>query len=96
MSTLHTINKSPDSKLLESCLRVIAEGDALLFFEDGVYHCASIESVNGSGKAPRLYALREDLLARGTLSNVDDRFEPIDTARWVELCCEYDKIVSWF
>jgi sulfur transfer complex TusBCD TusB component (DsrH family) len=25
-----------------------------------------------------------------------DRVEAIDTARFVGLCCEHDKVVSWF
>ena len=96
MSTLHTINKSPHSKLLESCLRVIADDDGILFIEDGVYHCSSVDTVRASNELVRIYGLREDLLARGTLATLEDGVEPIDMARWVELCCEYDKIVSWF
>ena len=41
-------------------------------------------------------ALREDMLARGILARAADTVELIDTARFVKLCCEHDKIVSWF
>lgn len=94
MSTLHTISKSPQSGILQSCLAVIGAEDAILFIEDGVYHCASPLVVEN--EAPRLYALREDMLARGTLGRLHDGVEPVDSARFVELCCEHDKVVSWF
>ena len=74
MSSLHTINRSPDSNLLESCIKVVSAGDAILFIEDGVYHCTS--PIN--------------------LQTTMDSVEAIDTARFVELCCEHDKVVSWF
>ena len=96
MSTLHTLNKSPESRLLESCLAVIGEGDAILFIEDGIYHCGSRNGIALIEQSAKVYGLREDMLARAMLSNVDDRVEIIDTARFVELCCEHDKVVSWF
>jgi len=96
MSSLHTINKSPDSKLLESCLKVINADDAILFIEDGVYHCASLVNLATITDTVKVYGLREDMLARATLSKTMDRVEAIDTTRFVELCCEYDKVVSWF
>lgn len=96
MSCLHTINKSPDSKLLESCLQVINADDAILFIEDGVYHCASPISLPTIIETVKVYGLREDMLARAMLSRTMDRVEVIDTARFVELSCEHDKVVSWF
>jgi tRNA 2-thiouridine synthesizing protein B len=96
MSCLHTINRSPDSKLLESCLKVINADDAILFIEDGVYHCFSLSNLTPIIETVKLYGLREDMLARATLSKTMDRVEVIDTARFVELSCEHDKVVSWF
>jgi len=96
MSSLHTINKSPDSKLLESCLKVINADDAILFLEDGVYHCASLVNLATITDTVKVYGLREDILARATLSKTLDRVEVIDTTRFVELCCKHDKVVSWF
>ncbi|PCI76154.1 MAG: sulfurtransferase complex subunit TusB [SAR86 cluster bacterium] len=96
MSCLHTVNRSPDSKLLESCLRVINADDAILFIEDGVYHCASKISLQAIVETVKVYGLREDMLARATLSTALDRVEPVDTSRFVELCSEHDKVVSWF
>ncbi len=96
MSALHTLNKSPDSQLLKSCLAVINDGDAIVFIEDGIYHCSSALAIESIGEATRVYGLREDMLARATLARIDDSVEIIDTARFVALCCEHDKVVSWF
>lgn len=96
MTCLHTISRSPDSKLLESCLAVINAGDAILFIEDGVYQGVSLANLQGIEKTVNLYGLREDMLARATLSKTMDRVEAIDTNRFVELCGEHDKVLSWF
>jgi tRNA 2-thiouridine synthesizing protein B len=96
MSCLHTINKSPDSKLLESCLKVINTGDAILFIEDGIYHCASLIDLQTITETVKVYGLREDMLARATLSKTLDKVEAVDTTRFVALCVEHDKVVSWF
>ncbi len=96
MSTLHTLNKSPESKLLDSCLAVINDGDAILFIEDGVYHCGIRNSIELIDESTKVYGLREDMLARATLSKVDGRVVVVDTARFVELCCVHDKVLSWF
>ena len=96
MSCLHTISRSPDSKLLGSCLKVINDDDAILFIEDGVYHCLSLIDLPAIIDTVKIYGLREDMLARATLSKTVDRVEVIDTARFVELSCEHYKVVSWF
>ena len=96
MSCLHTINRSPENKLLKSCLSVISAGDAILFIEDGVYYCASQIDLQTIAESVKVYGLREDMLARATLPMIVDGVEAIDTAGFVSLCCEHDKVVSWF
>jgi len=96
MSCLHTINRSPGSNLLKSCLSVINAGDAILFIEDGVYYCSQELNLKGIIETVKIYGLREDMLARASLSKSTERVETIDMTRFVELCCEHDKIVSWF
>jgi tRNA 2-thiouridine synthesizing protein B len=95
MSTLHTINKSTDTNLLKSCLDIIGKNDSILFIEDGVYHCVDNSLVTIDARHT-LYGLREDLLARAILPRSTERVELIDTAEFVALCCEHDKVVSWF
>ena len=96
MSCLHTISKSPESNLLKSCLKLISAGDAILFVEDGVYYCASLVDLQVIDSTVKVYGLREDMLARATLGRTMDSVEIVDTSRFVELCCEHDKVVSWF
>lgn len=96
MSSLHTVNRSPDSNLLESCIKVVSAGDAILFIEDGVYYCNSPIKLKTITETVKVYGLREDMLTRATLAKTMDSVEAIDTARFVELCCEHDKVVSWF
>jgi len=96
MSCLHTISASPASALLESCLKIIQPGDAILFIEDGVYHCSLEEHLQRIDNKNDVYGLREDMLARATLRMVHDRVEAIDTIKFVELCCRHDKVMSWF
>ena len=96
MSCLHTINRSPNSNILKSCTKVVSAGDAILFIEDGVYYCASAIDLQAITKTVKLYGLREDMLARATLTTTMDMIEVIEMTRFVELCCEYDNIVSWF
>lgn len=96
MSILHTISKSQDSTLLQNCLSVIDEDDAILFLEDGTYHCSLASSLAAIANSVKLYGLREDMIARAILTKSDDRVDTIDNARFVQLCCDYDKVVSWF
>ena len=51
MSCLHTISKSPGTQLLESCLKIIASGDAILFIEDGTYYANSGRELEAIDKA---------------------------------------------
>mgnify|MGYP000499359980 CR=1 FL=1 len=100
MSCLHTINRSPKSGLLESCLSVIQKGDAILFIEDGVYHCTDTLAPKLTRQtldnSVHLYALREDLIARALLLRIPDYITTANYQRFVELSCEHDKVVSWF
>ena len=96
MSCLHTISGSPSSSMLASCLKVITRGDAILFIEDGVYYASSAPELKTIDKNYKIYGLREDLVARAIIGKSADSLELIDTARFVELCCEHDKIVNWF
>jgi len=96
MSCLHTINRSPNSNILESCIKIVSAGDAILFLEDGVYYCTSAIALRAIAETVNVYGLREDMLARATLTKTMDKIEIIDTARFVELCCKHDNVVSWF
>ena len=96
MSILYTINKGSSSGLLKNCLAVLGKGDGLLFIEDGVYHCLPSSQLDELPPKVKLYALREDLQARGLLEKIQTTVQPVNTKKFVQLCCHYDKVVSWF
>jgi tRNA 2-thiouridine synthesizing protein B len=96
MTCLHTISKSPASKLLSTCASVLNPGDGILFIEDGVYYCSLPESGRHRSSDIRLFGLKEDAAARGLSVRSAADVELVDYAGFVELCCKYDKIVSWF
>ena len=96
MSILYTLSKSPTHKQLDSCSRYLDNGDALLFIQDGVYHCVDENLLaNLDSKFP-LYALKEDIAARGLGDKILESLEPVSYRKFVELCTQYDKVVSWF
>lgn len=96
MSALHLITRSPRQGLLSICSTLLLPGDGVLFIEDGVYHCAGKPDLKSLGPEIALYCLREDLVARGLSNASRPRIEEVDYARFVDLCCDFDKTISWF
>ena len=98
---LHTLNKSPQHRaLLDACLNAINAGDALLLLQDGVYAALRTDQNTrlfaDSVSGVTLFALQEDLLARGLTGHLMPNFTTIDYAGFVELACLHSKTVSWF
>ncbi len=87
---LHTVNKEA---ALSGILKLIADEDALLFLEDGVY-CL----LNRAAKHPtdRVYALHSDVEARGLTTRIDSGIELVSHNEFVRLCCEARSVSSWF
>jgi len=96
VSTLFTINKAPSSKLLDSCLRTAMSGDCILFIEDGVYHGISAKALSRIPEDIDVYSLKEDIIARGLVDRAKDRSQSANYRRFVQLCTEHSKVVSWF
>lgn len=96
MSCLHTISKAPSSGLLRRCLPLLGGRDGLLFIEDGVYHCIDPELIDRIASGVAVYGLRDDLLARGQMDRCVERVKTASRRRFVELCCDHDKVVNWF
>ena len=88
MNTLHTVNKTGEPLAL--CLRSIADNDAILFIEEGVY--CLLNSTNLSSHP--VYALESDALARGV--TLPDNTIPINYHQFVAITTKYKKIISWF
>ena len=96
MSILHTINKTPSSKLLESCLEVASDEDSLLFLEDGIYYARTEFKSIGCASKLTCYVLKEDLLARGGKLEASAEIEIVDYNGFVKLCEKSDKVINWF
>ena len=96
---LHTVNKPAPHQCLELCLRFMAEGDIVVLLEDGVYNAVaaspgSMQLLNA--RIDRIVALQPDLIARGLQSRQLPAVEAIDYSAFVALCCQCDKVQSWF
>lgn len=97
MSTLHVISHSPfGDNRLTSCLRLLGASDGLLLCGDAVYalqpDSAPLKSLQAKGLEHRLFALDEDLDARGLQAGVA---KAIDYPMFVALSLDYDKVNSW-
>lgn len=98
MATLHMLSHSPfaDSRLT-SCLRLLGTDDALLLTGDAVYalqpYTANLQALQLMPASVALYALDEDLAARGI--QPPQRVQVVDYPGFVELCTRYAKVNSW-
>lgn len=97
MNTLHVIAHSPfGDERLGSCLRLLGNEDAILLCGEAVNALrAGTEAqllLTAAGLKTRLYALDEDLHARGITS---DQAIAVDYPAFVELSLKYDKVNSW-
>ncbi len=96
MSSLHIISKSPGSGVWQDCHKAVGAKDRILLIEDGIYHGTLPGRLEQLPETVKLYALRDDVQARG----MSDRLLPsaglIGYDEFVELCCETDRTVSWF
>lgn len=89
---LHTVNKSPfGSDCFASCLRSVSNDDVILLLEDGVF-CLLWEALPGN----KLYALRDDVVARGLGGKVPESITLIEYSDFVQLTCEASAVQSWY
>ena len=100
MSMLHTVNKSPFEKdSLSSCLRLSEDGSSILLIEDGIYAAldgaATSDSIKEALKTKKVFALQEDINARGVSGKVIDGIEQVDYTGFVKLVTEHDSVQSW-
>ncbi|MFJ4112065.1 MULTISPECIES: sulfurtransferase complex subunit TusB [Pseudomonas] len=97
MPTLHVISHSPfGDDRLSSCLRLLADEDALLLCGDAVYALRDGSEpqrlLQAAALEQRLFALDEDLQARGIRSELANT---VDYQGFVALSLHYDKVNSW-
>jgi len=97
---LHTVNKSPFEKnSLDSCLRMAKAGSSILLIEDGVYAATKNTSVSdrvqGVMADITVYALEEDVKARGIADKLMDGVKLVDYAGFVDLAADNDQVSAW-
>jgi len=97
---LHTVNKSPTERnTLESCLKHLKKGGAVLLIEDGVYGAlkgtASTKLVEQALKNYPIYALYPDIEARGVQDRVINGIKLVDYSGFVDLVVEYPTVQAW-
>lgn len=98
MATLHLLSQSPfgDARF-DTCLAVLAQGDALLLCGDAVYALQGdtpfAHALAALPPGVELYALDEDLSARALPDQHPAR--PVGYAEFVRLTCQYARVNSW-
>jgi tRNA 2-thiouridine synthesizing protein B len=97
---LHTVNKSPfQCNTLESCLKHLTKGSAVLLIEDGVYGALQgttfSKRVEQALKNVPVYALKPDVEARGMQSRVLNGVKLVDYGEFVDLVAQHNRIQSW-
>lgn len=94
---LHLLNRSPaTSRVVEDTLAAMGPDDRLLLIEDGVLGGLAAQADVFTGLTHRLYALREDLAARGLLERCGEHVNIVDVEGFVTLTEQADKTVSWY
>jgi len=97
---LHTVNKSPTERnALESCLKYLKKGSAVLLIEDGVYGAlkgtATTKMVEQALKSFPIYALYPDIEARGMQDRVIDGIKLVDYSGFVDLVAKHPNVQAW-
>jgi len=100
MTMLHTVNKSPfEKESLSTCLRLSEDGSSILLIEDAIYAAlegtTTSDSIKNAMKTRKVYALQDDINARGVQDKVMDGIEQVDYAGFVNLVTEHDTVQSW-
>lgn len=101
--SLHICNKSPaESSSLQSCLKVAGggTGNAVLLIENAVYavipNLAQSLDLQAKSSSIQLYALADDLQARGLTALAVDYVIQINYAEFVQLCVDHNNSHSWY
>ena len=87
MAILHLVNRTA---ALQDCLKIAVADDAVLLIEDGVYAARAPTETQA-----RVYALGEDVLARGLANRLATGIKLVGYEEFVQLACDHQPIVSW-
>ena len=92
---LHTLNKHQDQALIQRCLKLAGPEDQLLLIEEAVYLVLQANEERLSTVMP-VYALEEDVAARGLQDKLCPNVKLVDYNGFVTLAATADKIQAWF
>lgn len=94
---LHTLSRSPWQCDINGMLRMVQSGDDLLLLQDGVI--AAIEDsrfVEILYNAPiKVFALKEDIAARGLNGQISAKIDVISYTDFVNLAVKHTSQMSW-
>ncbi|HGY1230306.1 TPA: sulfurtransferase complex subunit TusB [Citrobacter farmeri] len=94
---LHTLHRSAWCSDFSTILRLLAEGDELLLLQDGV--TAAVEGsrfLESLQNAPiTVYALKEDIEARGLGGQISDSVVRVDYTDFVRLTVKHTSQMAW-
>lgn len=97
--TLHTFNKShSNTSLVNECLHLLEQGDAVLFIEDGVYNTTAqaLKTFWSNHPGASFHAIQSDVEARGITVPIDGSINLIDYDEFVKLVAEHPRSISWY
>lgn len=93
---LHIVNKSPaQTRSLDSCLRLVQPGHALLLIEDGIYAATDAARMAEATKTLKVHVLMPDAAARGMQGRLVEGVVPVDYTGFVDLVAEHPSNQSW-
>ncbi|MCC8374647.1 MULTISPECIES: sulfurtransferase complex subunit TusB [Photorhabdus] len=94
---LYTVGRSPYQCDFNVISKLLASGDDILFIQDGV-----LAGIEGNCYLPALisrgatlYALKEDIEARGLGDQVSDKVQVIDYTDFVNLTVKHHQQFAW-
>lgn len=94
---LHTLSRSPYQIDLDAMLRNVGSEDALLLFQDGVSgalaNSAMLMPILAAGVP--VYALKEDVMARGMIAQISSKVVLIGYNDFVELTAQHSGQMAW-
>ncbi|HDZ54930.1 MAG TPA: sulfurtransferase complex subunit TusB [Pseudomonas xinjiangensis] len=99
-AVLHLLRHAPlEGAAFGHCLRTLGAAHGVVLIEDAVYALNPGTSIYVSlAQLPAtvsLYALDTDMIGRGVSLALPARITVIGYAELVQLCVEYDKVLSW-
>lgn len=97
MAILHTWNKAATGHSnFKQGLACMSTTDSLLLLEDAVYLVLDTGQLKIlASTTTQLYALAEDLAARGISAKIPPAIKVVDYKEFVALCLTHDKLVNW-